>query len=360
MLLSACLPDQSALGVHVKETRLNVNHLREGGDATPDMLPHSDIQSQPKQPLLDSRAHEEMQLKAKNLLEDGEDLLPDDDIRFLPRQPFFHSRTHEQTSLRPTPWKMYWEKEQCELARRRLKADPYFMNCQNHAPIIYSPKFKVAYMKTPKVASTAFFTFFNQTFPDAISTIGGADVPDDVYVFTFVRHPIEHKKAGYAEVNLKANRFSRDRLTNLTTFQDVPQSRHHGHERFKAFLDDIWFRRFDIMDVRKPGHAGNQLKGISCSHDVNYIGHLETLTADWDRIQEEAKIPKKMRTTAIPAQHAETAQLEPDYAFNEDMHVGNHLKDIVCKMFSSEWACLGYDVPQVCLGKYGLGDFLVH
>merc|ERR1719223_2211474 len=82
------------------------------------------------------------------------------------------------------------------------------------------PKHKLAYMKIPKAASTAFWYFFKKHFPDS-EEISPSKLPNDAYVFTFAREPFEQKLAGFAEVDLKTMAGDEKTLDSSTTFQHV-------------------------------------------------------------------------------------------------------------------------------------------
>jgi len=290
--------------------------------------------------------------------DDTEDMVPltrNMDIQFVPKGGAASPSDNATTLVKhdPTPWANYWNREVCVEKRTRQSQDDYFLSCHHHAPIIYTPKYKLAYLKTPKAASTAFWYFFKKTFPDSKEMIGAHNLPENVFVFTFVRQPFEHKLSAFAEVDLKQGSHIPDHITNQTTFQHVLFKRNHGRERYLAFLDDVWHRRFDLMDVRKPSHAANQLGGPLCTVSVKFIGHLERLTADWDQIQEEAGLPYAVRTTALPVVHADTSAVHIRYAYDEAVPMNELIKEKVCEIYRSEFACLGYTAPPVCK-KFGL------
>jgi len=254
--------------------------------------------------------------------------------------------------MHPTPWKTFWNRAVCTEKRSAQKKDDYFMECPKHSPIIWTPKHKLAYMKVPKAASTAFEYFFKTHFSDA-EVITPEKLPHDVYVFTFVREPFQQKLAGFAEVDLKTFLGKERRLDAKTTFQHVSPNKNSGRDRFAAFLDDIKNRRFDPADKRKPGHAGSQIGGVLCTHYVHYLGHLENLTADWDLIQTEAKLPSAVRTKALPAVHADSSKKHKLYKHDESVPLTKELKHTICELFRSEFACLGYQLPEYC-GEYRL------
>jgi len=251
-----------------------------------------------------------------------------------------------------TPWRHYWNSEACVKKRKVQKESPYFLFCHGHAPMIWTPKHKLAYMKTPKVASTAFWYFFRTHFPDS-EEILPENLPKDVYVFTFVRDVFEQKLAGFAEVDLKQLSGAETKLDRFTTFQHVLPKVRNNRARFNAFLQDIWLQRFHPEDGRKPGHAGSQIGGALCSHKLDYIGHLEHLTGDWDRIQAHANLPMHLRTKALPIVHADTSENRPSYRRDESIVLTKKLKLRICKIYRSEFACLGYKAPSIC-SKFGV------
>lgn len=258
----------------------------------------------------------------------------------------------EMAQKHPTPWKSFWSRQVCSEKRDTQKKDDYFLVCHKHAPIVWTPKHKLAYMKVPKAASTAFSYFFKKHFSDAEETTPDK-LPKDAYLFTFVREPFEQKLAGFAEVDLKTQAGKETKLDASTTFQHIVPSKDQGRARFAAFLDDIWHRRFQEADGRKPGHAGSQIGGPLCTHDVDYIGHLEHLTADWDQIQREANLPTALRTKALPVVHADSSEKHQRYKYDESVPLTKELNQTVCQVYRSEFACLGYESPAYC-EKFGL------
>jgi len=245
----------------------------------------------------------------------------------------------------PTLWKKYWYRGACAEMRHSQRHASYFLSCHKYADIIWSPKHNLAYMKNPKAASTSFWFFFQQQFSDWKVT---TQLPMGVYLFTFVRDPLKQKLAAFAEVDMKTMLGLEKVLDNTTTFQHVVPTLHRGQDRFMAFLDDIWQHRFHPLDARKPGHAGNQISGPLCTHPVDYFGHLESLSADWDVIQKEAKLPPEMRTKAVPSAHTDTSARYQRYQYDESVPVDDRVRRKVCQVFRSEYACLGYDSPPYC------------
>lgn len=258
-------------------------------------------------------------------------------LRFEPLSS--ENQTQILTLMEPTPWKRYYSRAACHDSRKKDLDQKYFVWCASGSPIIYSTKYKFGYMKVAKAASTAIFAYFTSQFPDA-KEVSKEDLPEDAYVFTFVRKPFEQKLSGYAEVELKETRFSRYGASQKTLFQDVPRELDHGRKRFTTFLDDLELRRFDAKDKRKPSHANTQVAGIMCTHMVNFVGHLEHVTADWAHIQEEAKLPMQLRTKAIPIVHDGT---DSQYLRDERVPLDRSLEKRLCNMFRSDFVCLGYE-----------------
>lgn len=271
-------------------------------------------------------------LRFKPLIEPGVDVgLVADDIPAASLNASLGNRA-------PTPWRQYYDRPACYDARKKDLSGDYFMWCAHNTSTVYSEKYKFGYMKTPKAASTAFYAYFMSQFPDS-REIGPLEIPKDAYLFTFVRDPFEQKLAGYAEVELKNSENRTYGATQKTLFQNVSRKIDHGRERFRTFLDDIEFQRFDIHDLRKPSHARSQIAGIMCSHMVDFVGHLDNVAIDWDRIQEEAKLPMTLRTRAVPTVHeGEKSQ----YLIDEHLPLNDSLQKRLCNMYAADFACLGY------------------
>jgi len=260
-----------------------------------------------------------------------------------------HGQALNQEAFQPTPWEQYYNRDVCLKHREEDAKSNYFVWCQGGKPIIYSKKYNLAYMKTPKAASTAFFAYFKKMFSDA-QQIEKEQLPHDAYIFTFVRRPFEQKLSAFAEVDLKQEAHKEYGKSQKTKFQDVPRAVNGGRARFSAFLDDLKYQRFNQNDKRMPMHASSQLAGVLCTTKVNFIGHLERATVDWARIQQEANLPHGMRTKAVPLVHEGE---KPSYEYDEHVQLNAELEDKICDMYRSDFACLGFTSPEHCR-KYGL------
>jgi len=254
-----------------------------------------------------------------------------------------------QAAYESTPWEKYFNRDVCLKHREQDAKSSYFVWCQDNKPIIYSRKYNFAYMKTPKAASTAFFAYFKKMFGDA-KEIEHEQLPDDAYVFTFVRRPLEQKLSAFAEVDLKQEAHKEYGNNQKTKFQDVERGLDAGRARFSAFLDDLKERRFSPLDKRMPMHAASQIAGVLCTRKVDFIGHLERATVDWARIQKDANLPQEKRTKVVPIVHEGEKQI---YEYDEHVKLNTMLEDKICSMYQSDFACLGYTAPQHCQ-KFGL------
>lgn len=268
-------------------------------------------------------------------------------LRFEPPEELTETNSSGST-LQPTNWREYWDRKECKEAREADLSKNYFQWCQSGKPIIYSKEHNFGYMKTPKAASTAIYAYFEQMFPDAKET-PVEDLPENAYIFTFVRKPFEQKLAGYAEVSLKQAKYTHYGEQQKTKFQDVPRSEDHGRHRFRTFLEDIENKRFEVDDKRKPTHAASQIAGVLCTYPkVNYIGHLERVGVDWAQIQKEANLPKSMLTKALPIVHEGQGK---QYLEDETVPLNDKLDKRLCTMYWSDHACLGYVAFEHC-SKY--------
>lgn len=269
------------------------------------------------------------------------------DIDFVP----LRKEKLRAQALNPTDWKSFFDSPSCVKEQRRALKSGDFMQCTSKAPMIYSAEHKFAYLKTPKVASTAFFKYFKDKFDDAVEVSAlAASLPADTFVFTFVRNPFIHKLAGYAEIDLKQELATEgERTTAETEFQHLNRSQHRGQDRFLEFLGDIEHHRFHESDAWAPLHARAQVGAILCTHQVSFIGHLEHLERDWAAVQELAQIPLALRTDAVPAFHASEKTSQAIYRADEDVPLSADIKTKICELFPSDFFCFGYDMPSPCV-----------
>lgn len=276
------------------------------------------------------------------------------DITFLPLRQGRAVRT--RGALQPTDWRTYFDSPSCVKEQSHALNQDNFMQCTTSAPIIYSKKMKFAYLKTPKVASTAFFEYFRQQFPDSVElSVGDMFLPADTFIFTFVRNPFHQKLAGYAEIDLKQEEATwKERKNARTRFQRWDRKKNRGQDRFLKFLEDIEKHRFREHDDWAPLHARAQVAAVLCTHQVQFIGHLERLERDWAEIQELAKIPLSMRTEAVPSFHASETEREKVYRADENVPLSHEIKTKICQLFPSDFVCLGYEMPLPCV-EAGLG-----
>lgn len=272
-------------------------------------------------------------------------------ISFVPEDP-----TSTGDSLqRPTKWKKFFHSKGCSVLRRLETKRPSMLYCQSSVPTIYIPSLKMAYIKTPKAASTAFCSFFKTQFPDAVEGfLDSMDIPDNVFVFTFVREPMSQKLAAYAEIDViyQENLYPKQPNETNCTFPFVDRERNGGRSRFQAFLYDLQENRFGkgSRENWRPMHGRSQISSVICAtrRPFDFIGHVEHLEADWKAVQRKAKVPKQLRTKAIPVTHSDNADKFVHYWQDEHIALTHHEEKLVCETFPSDFACLGYEVPPAC------------
>jgi len=257
-----------------------------------------------------------------------------------------------QAQRMPTPWRESYFTEKCQQRRKQESLSHYFIFCQPNVPVLYSPSLKIAYMKTPKAASTSFAEHFLTRYSDTVmGTMQELNLPNDTFVFTFVRDPMAQKLAAYAEIDVvyQENLFAHRKVAMHTTFQWVDRQNNDGRSRFVAFLDDIRMKRFGkaFPTNWSPSHFRSQLAAPFCSDRLNFIGHLEHLETDWQAIQALANVPEQMRTEAIRVDHA--GNQSANYRADEKLALGSSEKMQLCDLFKSDFLCLGYQVPPECV-----------
>lgn len=268
-----------------------------------------------------------------------------------PRQVNFLHRAGEVEEARPTPWENAWFSDACKRRRKIQNRSKYYIFCQPNVPLLYSPSLKIAYMKTPKAASTSFAEHFLTKFNDTVmGTARELDLPEDTFVFTFVRNPMAQKLAAYAEIDIvyQEKLFPHRKPSMHTTFQWVDRHANEGRSRFVAFLNDIRMKRFGQARPSNwsPSHFRSQLAAPVCGGKIDFIGHLEHLEADWRAVQMLAKIPEHLRTQAIRVDH--TADQSEDYTADEKIDLGASEKRQLCDLFKADFICLGYEAPPEC------------
>lgn len=277
-------------------------------------------------------------------------------------------RAEASNSLLPTPWMLPLQSRACTQSRGEDLTTNLFIYCSKHRNVIYSPSLRLAYVKTGKAASVAFFTYFQKSFTDAI-VVDTADpdwvekMPEKVFFFTFVREPVSKHLASYAEVD--AVHYPKEKHTSTfsnTTFPLVPRDRHGGTTRYLKFLHDLVLGRFgykpdDVADDSSIRHASSQLAS-TCTHGLHFIGHLENIEADWANIQELADVPLENRSIAIPKVHDGETQRNRYYAQDEAVEPSDAVLLRLCRVYRADFDCLGYPLPEVCARRRQEGEKL--
>lgn len=244
------------------------------------------------------------------------------------------------------------------LEEARLSTNPAL--CRTHMTVLWSERFKIAYLKVSKAAANVFEKHFYAVFEDARPLEQFDLLPEDAFVFTFVEEPVLHARKSYAAVGVKeslqVSSFIIDTADALE-FPRVSRDRGCGNERFNAFLRDLGKGRFSNI-THSADMATTQTSSIACTmrkhnHQLSYIGHLERVDTDWAAIQQLANIPVEIRTKAtLVAQE----NINPEHPlFQDDLNVGLSNATIwaVCAMYVTDYSCLGYALPEPCLAAAG-------
>ena len=236
-------------------------------------------------------------------------------------------------------------------------------------PVLYSAAKRLAYVKTPKSASLAIQDLFQKQFPDYRWTEAHEKLPNDTFVFTFVREPLKRALSAYAEIDVAYALRATPEVRNSmrTVFHHVRrQSGEREVPRVLAFIDDLIDHRFGGEDREHwmPTHAYSQLN-FMCQHRLDFIGHLENQASDWEAMQGLAGIPQSQRT---PFPHAHDSSVLKTNASNASATpVCNRacqfkaadqktpqtppLQQRLCDVFASDFICLGYEMPRACIPR---------
>lgn len=255
-----------------------------------------------------------------------------------------------------TPWKEHLEREECQskIAKFLESDNPLF--CRSNAKITWSKKYKFAYMRTPKAADVSLVGYFYAQFPDAEELPEGESLPNDVFLFTFVRNPFEHAEAGYQAVDHHL-----EELAKAGGVQEHYNFREFKHtsvnQRYEHFLRDLESGSF-VGSADKVDHktASTQLSGIVCqtaAKVINFVGHVENLVNDWRIVQHLAGIPMKLRTAALPVFHESNNTMEGSLQLHM---LSPQVYEVYCRIYRVDYKCLGYEMPQACATVAGSHD----
>ena len=234
----------------------------------------------------------------------------------------------------------------------------------NRMHSVYSKQGGLAYFKTAKAGSVSFQNFMVQHFDDSHCTVtkhcSGTSLPagdlppsSKVFGFTFVRDPLARAIAGYAEVDAVHGRFKwthegkKQMKAAGTTYVNIPHK--HGAKRFMAYLDDMAHGR--LPQAWKPSHSCPQADPLeSDEYAVRYgfIGRLETLSEDWNLMQQLAGVPLEQRTTAAEAVPKDHQGNNQEYLEDERITRTDELVRKVCELYAADYACFGYQLPEPC------------
>lgn len=247
-----------------------------------------------------------------------------------------------------TRWKPFLERPACKNLVEDILHSSNPLYCRSHAKITWSKANKFAYMRTPKAADISIMRHFYAQFPDA-RELGDDTLPEDVFLFTFVRDPFHHALAGYETIDRHLSVIEKERsLPPQYSFRQIPQS--SANERFESFLFELeqgsFFGTSSLGQIDHKA-AANQVAGIICqaaAKNINFIGHLESIETDWLIIQHLAKLPMHLRTTAIEVVHlskSKQANLHAD-ALSPAVYAR------YCPIYRADYKCLGYAQPMAC------------
>lgn len=261
-----------------------------------------------------------------------------------------------------TDWRESFMREGC--ARRTGRIE-YFPNpiYRYQAPLVYSPTFKLAYMKTPSVASEAFFSYFFNYFADAEYVPGDNPLPGDTFVFTFVGSPLRRILTSYAEADMLRQIEESTGMVHgddQPDFASISRKQNGGVDRFSQYLDDLSHKRFGSSTERRnwqPESAALQVAGImNCKNNLSFVGHIERVGADWLWIQKKAGVPQANISTATLAPRSSEAR-------QDDVHMpSKHILDStevvrqICDMYALDFVCLGYQTPPDCWRNFTVDD----
>ena len=168
--------------------------------------------------------------------------------------------------------------------------------------------------------------------------------------FTFVREPIGHFVAGYAEVNWRAatnagvaNAYARS--PDLYTFYQQPAG---SRMRARAFVDDVLAGR--VGGTWTDAHAYAQIGPLrhAPTRALDFVGKLENFTRDWAALGALGGVGDNFPYDPELGQHpgsAETADRDAmDALLRDDVSILRAL----CILLAPDYACFDYAMPPEC------------
>lgn len=253
------------------------------------------------------------------------------------------------TTAQATDWLKSFYSDECKARISQEYPTQEEDMCKTKWPMIWSPQYKLAYHKMPQSGSKDFESFFLQHFSDARFLQPGSALPEDTFVFTFVRDPMARAISSYARMSLQAAQHPTEK-TN-TTFQSVCRSSRNGNSRFHTYLQDVKQGRFRNPSALGTDHTMSQVAGIMwCTQAqyLHYVGHLENVEEDWRQIQTLAKLPVQQWTMASGQAADVDLKRHPLHAFDTDFPPNRGSLREMCSVYTVDFTCLGYAPPKVC------------
>ena len=204
------------------------------------------------------------------------------------------------------------------------------------------PELGVGYIQIPKVATRSIraglmrgqgvasghtdFTAFEETFSRHISQTDIRKVAATTHIFAFVRHPLARLYSAYTDKILNARGEGR---RNIFACHDL---------RFGMAFDEFVERVCDIDDRHIDRHLRSQSWFLTDDEGLipDFIGHLESFNADWDRLRVD--FPE---FGAMP--HLNVAAGDTDFLAK----YSSHTLELAAKRFASDLELFNYSSKAI-------------
>ena len=228
---------------------------------------------------------------------------------------------------------------------------------------LYCPYSKLAYLPTPKAASSTIRAILERSFKKfgrscAYMPSGTLHIiPRDAYVFTAVRNPISRIIGAYRETDshLLGHQYSDALVANF-----IKINRNDEPRRFRTFLEDLFAGRAGLNDKYNgfPAHAYPQYLVQCGAPHVNFTLRLESFTSDWYKMLEDMGLE-----LALPLQSAKINQinyaesLRSRHQFEKDL--GSNASEILAEfgMAHERLPMTMKDDDYELICKYFVDDF---
>lgn len=213
--------------------------------------------------------------------------------------------------------------------------------------VLASKAYKIGYVRVGKCASKQIKTTLSTHLND-LKQYALHDVPEDWFLFTFIRSPLTLSVSAYAEIEgYIEGKIQSSSLSKRLTYWKLPRD---NPARFPLFLDELFKGRFgaNSADHFYPAHAYPITVTLtSVMERLNFIGKLEEMEEDWKTIALlRQDLPSSLRGLAglLPRERNRKSN-----RFKVEAKEGVVLSDnVLCKIvryYASDFSCFNYSFP---------------